>query len=117
QVVVRRARRQERRGAAVADHLEMEVLVRGIGEDGSRFEDEIVFVGAQRAFVEPQYVATLIVKRNRLETVTGKRLLQRLADSGLRIARRCDTRARLHSHKLPRTERAESQNTKAIAVT
>jgi hypothetical protein len=45
-----------------------------------------VLIGTERALVEPQHVTAFVMKRDRLQAITGKRLLQRIADSGFRIA-------------------------------
>jgi hypothetical protein len=75
----------------------MERTVGARGERGRGLEYQVVLVRTQRAFVEPQHIAALIVQGNRLQAVAGKRLFQRFADRGFRIAGSCDTLARLHS--------------------
>jgi len=42
-----------------------------------------VFVGAERAFIEPQHIAAFIVKGNRLQSGSDQRLLQGFANRGL----------------------------------
>ena len=92
QIVERRTRRQESGRAAVTDALENVGTVGTGGKRGGGFNDEIVFVGTERAFVEPKDIAAFVVKGNGLQPIAGKRLLQRFADRGLRIAASCDTR-------------------------
>jgi hypothetical protein len=64
------------------------IAIRALGERGDRLDDQVVFVRAERALVEPQHVAALVVQGNRLQPIAGKRLLQRFANGGLRIAGR-----------------------------
>ena len=69
--------------AAVTDELENVGLVGACGQCGGGFDHQVVFVGAKRAFIEPQHIAAFIVKGNGLQTAAGDRLLQGFADRGL----------------------------------
>ena len=68
--------------AAVADVLENVGPVGAGGQCGGGFDHQVVFVGTERAFVEPQHIAAFIVQGNGLQSIAGQ-----APASGLRRSR------------------------------
>ena len=61
----------------------MKSLVGAFAESRGSIDHQVVLVRTERAFVQPQHVATFIVQGDRLQPAADDSLLQGFADRGL----------------------------------